>query len=318
MKEESIKYLLSLKGCQILREMKNNRTAKQYSRINERFCAWLAGQGVKRESQLVRKYGTYTAAIQAWADHLDSEGKSADTIHTYVAAVCKSVGISLDEIDKPKRRCSRNIRSRSGTGKNPRSDAEMESGRYDDLIAFQSVVGIRRAELAKLRKNDFEVDESGHWCVLVRRGKGGKRQLQRILPDDIELVRYFMNGSDKPVFNQADMSNHIDLHHLRAQHAQKCYEHYASLKGQEREQLREELKKRYWAMHRGNMTVETWLRKNLLTDGGVYRLRGSNKALAEKLGLPTEYDRLALLATSVFHLSHWRIDVSVSNYMLAY
>ena len=318
MKESSLQYLLSPKGCERLRSLKNQRTAAQYAKITARFAAYMAEQGIKRESQLKRKYGDYRAAIQAWADHLDLEGKSADTVHTYCAAVCVATGVSLADIDKPRRRCSRNVRGRSGTGKNPRSDAEMESGRYDDLIAFQSVVGIRRAELAKLRKNDFEVDESGHWCVLVRRGKGGKRQLQRILPDDIELVRYFMNGSDKPVFNQADMSNHIDLHHLRAQHAQKCYEHYASLKGQERKQLIDELVKRFHSMHRGNMTAKTWLKKNLLTDGGVYRLRGSNKVLAEKYGIPTKFDRLALLAVSVFHLSHWRLDVTIANYMLAY
>ncbi len=52
--------------------------------------------------------------------------------------------------------------------------------------------------------------------------------------------------------------------------------------------------------------------------GDSYKLRGSNKELARRLGRPTEYDRLAVLATSVFHLSHWRCDVTVSNYLLAY
>ena len=318
MKEESLKYILSLKGCERLRSLKNQKTAAQYAKITARFAAFMAERGIKRESQLKRKYGDYRAAIQAWADHMRDEGKTASTIHTYCAAVCVATGISLDEIDKPIRKCSRTIRGRSGTGKNPRSDVEMESGRYDDLIAFQSVVGIRRDELKHLKKCDFEVDESGKFCVVVKKGKGGKRQLQRILPEDEELVRYFMNGSDKPVFTTADMANHIDLHHLRAMHAQKCYEYYAGLKGQERKQLIDELVKRFHSMHRDNMTAKTWLKKNLLTDGGVYRLRGSNKVLAEKYGLKTEYDRLALLATSVFHLSHWRLDVSVSNYMLAY
>lgn len=51
---------------------------------------------------------------------------------------------------------------------------------------------------------------------------------------------------------------------------------------------------------------------------GAYKLRGANSQLARRLGRPTEYDRLAVLATSVFHLSHWRCDVTVSNYLLAY
>ena len=38
---------------------------------------------------------------------------------------------------------------------------------------------------------------------------------------------------------------------------------------------------------------------------------------AEKNGLPVVYDRLAVMAVSVFHLSHWRCDVTVDNYLLA-
>ena len=47
-----------------------------------------------------------------------------------------------------------------------------------------------------------------------------------------------------------------------------------------------------------------------------YCLRGDNRKLAIKLGLPTEYDRVALMAVSVLRLSHWRLDVTVGHYML--
>jgi hypothetical protein len=50
---------------------------------------------------------------------------------------------------------------------------------------------------------------------------------------------------------------------------------------------------------------------------GNYVLRGNNRKLAQKHGLPMKYDRLALLAVSIFHLSHWRHDVTVANYLLA-
>ena len=50
---------------------------------------------------------------------------------------------------------------------------------------------------------------------------------------------------------------------------------------------------------------------------GNYVLRGNNRKLAQKHGLPVAYDRLALLAVSIFHLSHWRHDVTVANYLLA-
>ena len=47
-----------------------------------------------------------------------------------------------------------------------------------------------------------------------------------------------------------------------------------------------------------------------------YKLRGDNRRRALEEGRPVEYDRLALLAVSAFDLSHWRVDVTVSNYML--
>ena len=43
--------------------------------------------------------------------------------------------------------------------------------------------------------------------------------------------------------------------------------------------------------------------------GGCVRrsLDGAGRAVA--------YDRLALMAVSVFHLAHWRAEVTVKNYM---
>ena len=50
---------------------------------------------------------------------------------------------------------------------------------------------------------------------------------------------------------------------------------------------------------------------------GIYYLRGLNRKLALEHNLPVAYNRLALMAVSVFHLSHWRLDVTVCNYILA-
>lgn len=57
------------------------------------------------------------------------------------------------------------------------------------------------------------------------------------------------------------------------------------------------------------------------------RLRGDNLVCGESGYLcvriqrgkdRVQYDRLAVLATSVFHLSHWRCGVTINNYLLAY
>ena len=50
---------------------------------------------------------------------------------------------------------------------------------------------------------------------------------------------------------------------------------------------------------------------------GIYSLRGKNRALALRKGLPISYDKRALLATSIFKLSHWRNDVTIGSYLLA-
>lgn len=315
MKEQSISYLLG-KGCPILQQMKNRKTAAQYAHITARFAAWLADQRIKRPSQLEAVYGTYKAAIQAYSDYLGDQGKAASTVHTYAAACCVAAGVPLQEIRKSKRITSNNIRSREGTEKNIRAEQEEASGYYNKLIVFQKMVGIRRAELADLKKNDLVPDESGHLCVRVRKGKGGKLQLQRILPIHEDYVSSYFDKTEDNVFPRKLMNNHLDLHALRAKHAQACYKYYESMTGEDRERLKAELIARYKAWNRKPEGADQWLKNNSETNGGRYCLRGGNRRLAIKHGLPVDYDRLALLAVSVFHLSHWRLDVTVCNYML--
>ena len=50
---------------------------------------------------------------------------------------------------------------------------------------------------------------------------------------------------------------------------------------------------------------------------GTYHLRGKNRALAQRLGRPLCYDKAALLAVSILHLSHFRNDVTIASYILA-
>ena len=50
---------------------------------------------------------------------------------------------------------------------------------------------------------------------------------------------------------------------------------------------------------------------------GQYKLRGKNRDLAKRMGFQSTFDRLAVLATSIFHLAHWRNGVTVRNYIMA-
>lgn len=55
---------------------------------------------------------------------------------------------------------------------------------------------------------------------------------------------------------------------------------------------------------------------DIFTGGYKYRIRGENAKIARENGLPVIYDRVALMMVSVFHLSHWRNDVTIKNYMI--
>ncbi|NQP19061.1 hypothetical protein HO928_04635 [Streptococcus suis] len=59
-------------------------------------------------------------------------------------------------------------------------------------------------------------------------------------------------------------------------------------------------------------------RRNFIYDlrDESYILRGTNKAKAIASEMPITYNRLALMAVSVLNLSHWRLSVTVTNYIL--
>lgn len=217
----------------------------------------------------------------------------------------------MDKVQKPKRVTAQNTRSRGKREVDDRRDAAREIS--PRLYDFACVVGVRRAEYAHLKGNDLVHDESGYPCVRVKRGKGGKFQLQRILPGDEVFVRSYFNGSESLVFTRDELNNKIDLHHLRAVLAQRAYQYYYGRLCREPEyrlQLEKEIKARWRQYNR-----RRWKQREF---EGLYKLRGSNRELAQRLGRPVEYDRLAVMAVSVYHLSHWRCDVTVSNYLLAY
>ncbi|WP_238141469.1 hypothetical protein [Streptococcus suis] len=151
--------------------------------------------------------------------------------------------------------------------------------------------------------------------------------MQYILPKDIELVRRTFAGieDNKPVFTKEEMNNQINLHALRAQHARDSYFFYLE-KIQENPQLRQAL---------SNLLIKKWeeghqkfknestrqyerQRRNFIYDlrDEAYVLRGSNKSKALASGMPIVYNRLALMAVSVLNLSHWRLSVTVTNYIL--
>ena len=168
-----------------------------------------------------------------------------------------------------------------------------------------------------MRCCDYVYDESGNACVLVRKGKGGKRQLQRILPQDVDFVKSYFDGTDNNVFSTDELKNKLSLHYLRAKFAQRSYDYYLQLakNPHSREKLEREVRAR-WDKYNINQKTRKpkYLPKRLIN--GNYHLRGKSRQFAIKNNLPTCYNKLALLATSMFSLSHFRNDVTLASYLL--
>ncbi|MBQ9849143.1 MAG: site-specific integrase [Clostridia bacterium] len=261
--------------------------------------------------------------IQDYADYL--QGKySASTIHSYLAAVCGFYNVPMDLIAKPIRHTAEYTKSRSDNGKTIRADNNPDNPHYERSVSFQRVVGIRASELAKLEGRDLVTDESGHLCVFVKNGKGGKDSLQRILPEDEVFVsEYFNVGKKEKVFQPIELSNSIDYHHVRADNAKRCYEYYLNRINTEEgyaEKLADEIRLR-WKLYctkrlKDGTIVHKPFDEKLIK--GTYKTRGKNKQLAIEYGLPTEYNNLALAAVSIFHLAHWRNNVTVQSYLLSH
>ena len=316
-KRNSLAY--SLTHNKNVNSIENERTKKQYVEKIRMFAKFLKEEcGIKRIEQIKGKEKEY---LQMYERKLEADDKTPATIHTYMAACCKAVDVKLDEIDKPIRKASTIIRSRDAN-KNRQGKAEMEKEENQKLVMFQKAVGIRRDELKHLKNDNLKRDENGYLCVEVLKGKGGKYQLQRVASEDEAFVKSYFDGSKDKVFTKEQMDNKIDLHSIRSANAREKYEYYLKRIETEpkyREQLRKECLDRFDARHKGddkyNHKRDRFIRD--MDERRPYIVRGDNRKIAKEKGYPTEYNRLALMAVSVFHLSHWRTNVAVTNYMLA-
>ncbi len=317
--KKSMKQILIDEARPFFQKYKNDATRKTYESNFGKyvdFCRTKFNAKSKEECSL---------HVQDYVEFLKIQGKSASTIHTYIAPVCAYYGIPMNDIDKPARKVSENIRSRKRPDKYKRSDQQFDNDKYSVVANFQAKVGIRRNELKQLRLNNFKQDESGYWCVEVMRGKGGKYQLQRILPEDVEFIRSYFKTPDstEKLFKESDFSKNLDYHKLRSLHSQQVYRYYyeqlhtgdPKTDAANAYRMRGELMKR-WNLY--NLDKRTGKPRYFpISDTkGVYKLRGDNRKKALADGLPVEYDRLAVYMVSVFHLSHWRLS-TLTNYLLA-
>lgn len=312
MSRTTIKYYLTKES---LKEITTDTTINSYKANVTKFANWCKqSEGLRLVSDIKDQSGL----VQKYSDFLQEKGYSSSTIHSYLAPICKGFSINMADIDKPKRIIAENVRSRDYIEKvsSTRKQRDMNNPLYSKSIELQKVLGLRKSELMKLTSKSLVIDESGYPCVKVK-GKGGKIQLQRIFPEDLDKVKAILAEG----ITKRDFSSYIDYHGMRADKAKQAYDYYLSRMKNDPSyvsQLGKELRDRYMSLHKSATPegCKKFMNQVSTAEGNYsYVLRGKSADLARDLGRPEVYDRLAALAVSVFHLSHWRLGVTINNYL---
>lgn len=324
MSRNSLKYELNqhcLEGAEL-----SDTTIRNYKSYNAHFRDFCMQSGINTWKKLE---SGKDSVLNDYAAYLKDKGYSSTTIHSYLSAPCRALGVKMDDVTKDKRCTSRG--SRSSGRSSARSDQECKDQRYAAAYDFSRAVGIRKSEYLKLTGSDLVRDQHDQICVRVKSGKGGKEQLQRILPqyEETVLKAFEEKKPDEKIFSPRQFSKNIDYHGNRAKMAQEAYQYYADqirTDPEARDRIRGEcidrMKGSLISLHiDGKITRSAAAAKlekfiDQITDNSPYKLRGDNYDLATSKGKPVSYDRTALFAVSVFHLSHWRLDVTITNYML--
>lgn len=259
--------------------------------------------------------------IQEYIDYLEKQGYTASTIHSYLAPVTLYHGYSLSDFKKPVRYTSDYSKSRSFTEKIQRTDEDLSSppAKYIRSVEFAKRVGCRRNDLYHICGGDLVKDESNNWAIRLTHSKGGKYTEQTINPQDYTFIKQYFDGvpEGEPIFKREEISGRISYHYLRAKNAQLSYYWYLDeIKTPEgKAKLEKEIRARWNRLNISKTTGKPKPFPDKLIEGD-YILRGKTRAFALKHGLPIRYNRMCVIATSIFKLSHWREDVTVASYLL--
>ena len=150
MKKKKSKTRIIRDECnEILNQIPHNLTKSQYKQIVKRYVEYC-----RREFD-VQTFDECKGYIQTYANYLQDNNYTASTIHTYISGVCKCWDVPLKLVSKPIRYVSEYTKGRSRYLEKYRSKDDLYNPINDNLVRFQSKVGIRRRELEKLKKEDF-------------------------------------------------------------------------------------------------------------------------------------------------------------------
>lgn len=313
----------------------------QYKRNTTLFCNWaVETYGITRERHIAQNGFDRVTLAQRYCDHLIVKGLSTATIHTYMAAVCKGLGISMTEISKPSRATTAKKKGITSTGKPVTASTQREK----DLLRLAEIVVIRKEAFSKLTIGNLILDENGDHLI-VQRDKAGKMSLELVLPHEVDFVKRMLstNALGNPLkagqrpFTPKELE-HINFSNCRYKRAQELENHFdqvfnawkkmpsnkpAERKARQTAREAAEMQRELWKdklthkfadAHPGAHAAIAKFRAEL-DNPSDYILRGINRQIAEQIGRPVSYDRVSLKIASVYALSHWSDDSTIRSYL---
>lgn len=299
-------------------EVQNEKTPhdlsrKNYIRNTKRFVKFC------REKYDCKDFESCKEHIQDYCNYLQEQGHTASTVHTYIASVASTFDISMAEIDKPIRHIGDYTRGRKNILN--RTNQDLSDIEFERIVEFQKIVGVRRNELACLTGDCLVYDESNKPCILIKKGKGNKEQYQRLTrPEDLEIIKPYFEGKapNELIFTDKEINNDLNFHKLRALSAQEYYDIILNCIMTDenfKNELIDEIERRW---KRCNINKETGKPKHFDRTKleGWYYTRGTVREAAKKNGRPLRYNRLAVMAVSLFKTSHFRTNTTVQHYLI--
>lgn len=160
--------------------------------------------------------------VEMYLRYRIAQGLSAWTLALDAAALAKLYDCSIDDFDiaLPQRHRADIKRSRGEV-------VGFDEAAHSDTVAFCRATGLRRHELAALKKSDIGADGK---TVFVRRGKGGKPRTVPVLEGHNEAVLKAAercHNDEDMVFSKSDLPARMPIHKYRAEYAKAQYSRLA-------------------------------------------------------------------------------------------
>lgn len=319
-------------------------TLQSYKTDILKFYDWAKALGIKRVHDIEKNGYTNVTLIQKYTDELVASGLRPTSVHTYIAPVCKGLGVGMHEIRKPSRN-SADIKKNALQNKNPVGAHQLEDPRFSRIRLLGELTGVRRRELIRLNANCLVVDKFGDHLIQIR-GKGGKISMQYLLPHEAAMIKDLLSKDadgnpvppDKSPFTKKDLGK-ISWNYCRDKQAQEIEQFFeqrfngwrnmpsktkedrerraaakAAAEAEKKKWVDKIVAKYKWEHPMATVTAIEKYRTQLENPAPI-SIRGGNRERAIALGRPTEYDRVAVRIASVYALSHWVDESTIRNYL---